>query len=531
MAKAKNKKKKRFIIIGIIVAVIVAVIIVGNLMGGGETAVFVSTQEVSRGTVSTVISGSGTVQSNETRNYYAVTGVTVEEVLVEAGDAVSAGDLLITFNAEDIDYAVAESTLTLQSSNSDYLARIENNQDNQADYNQAVVDVANYEALIEAQEDYIEGLENGIEEERNERREAILYEIESLNIQNLSYQREMNKLTHQLEDDEIDYYNRLIMSNNMRLQQLQTESSLLDSFEATENKDELLEIARTDLADLQEQLAIAERERDAAEAAILNTNSVDAITATNDLAALQAQQRLADLEAARGGVVADFDGIVTKVMAVEGAMVAQGTLLVEVSSSEDVIVSYGASKYDLESLAIGQPVEITVTGNVYEGEIVHIDRMATTDASGATSVNVDIQIHNPDENIYLGVDGKLAITSAVSEETLLVPVEAVNTNRQGDFVYVVEDGVVHMRYVTTGISSNVEIEILSGLEEGEEVVTTITSDLAEGVAVVVMNDLMPENTQESSAEEEDAEALEENEEEAEADTESFEENEEEDTEE
>ncbi|MBE5895787.1 MAG: efflux RND transporter periplasmic adaptor subunit [Lachnospiraceae bacterium] len=498
MAKVKSKKKKRIIII-VIVVIIVGLIIVGNLFGGEQQVEMVTTQEVTRGTITAQISGSGTVQSDEVVRYYAVTTATVDSVLVQAGDMVQSGDVLVTYDAADLELAIAETNLSLQSSNSEYLATMEENYENQTTYNQAVADVANFELLIEEQEAYIEALEDGIASEREARQEEILREIEQINIENISYQREIDDIADPVEgESEISYYRNLIVSNNMRLQQLSTEQSLLQNFEASENKDELLELANEILADLQADLRLAEADRDAAEAAIMNGNTVSSINASNDLTALQAQAKLDDLLAAQTGVIAEFDGIVTAVSAMEGAPAAEGTLLIEVSSAEDISVVYGATRYDLEDLAVGQSAEINITGNIYNGEVSRIDHMATAGSSGSTMVNVEISVDNPDENIFLGIDGKVTITTAVAEDVLVVPVEAVNTSREGDFCYVVEDGVVHVRYVTTGISSSTEIEILDGLEEGDEVVTTISAGLADGVAVIVMNDLLPAEDAEDS---------------------------------
>lgn len=498
MAKVKSKKKKRITII-VIVVIIVGLIIVGNLFGGEQQVEMVTTQEVTRGTITAQISGSGTVQSDEVVRYYAVTTATVDSVLVQAGDMVQSGDVLVTYDAADLELAIAETNLSLQSSNSEYLATMEENYENQTTYNQAVADVANFELLIEEQEAYIEALEDGIASEREARQEEILREIEQINIENISYQREIDDIADPVEgESEISYYRNLIVSNNMRLQQLSTEQSLLQNFEASENKDELLELANEILADLQADLRIAEADRDAAEAAIMNGNTVSSINASNDLTALQAQAKLDDLLAAQTGVIAEFDGIVTAVSAMEGAPAAEGTLLIEVSSAEDISVVYGATRYDLEDLAVGQSAEINITGNIYNGEVSRIDHMATAGSSGSTMVNVEISVDNPDENIFLGIDGKVTITTAVAEDVLVVPVEAVNTSREGDFCYVVEDGVVHVRYVTTGISSSTEIEILDGLEEGDEVVTTISAGLADGVAVIVMNDLLPAEDAEDS---------------------------------
>lgn len=491
-AKNKSRKKKKigkWIALGIVAVVIVGIVII-NVMSGGEQGEIVTSAVVSRGDITSTISTSGLVESETTKTYYANTTLRVASIDVKVGDTVSAGDKLITFDEDDIMQSISQALLSYDADNSSYLARIQHNQEYRSDYNQAVADVANYEALIEAQEDYIEALTDGIEAELRERQEAIEYEIENLNIQNLSYQREISKLTQTLEPEEIDYYNKLIMSNNMRLQQLYTERTLLGNFEASDNKEELLEIAQEDLLDLQADLKRAEAERDTAENAIMNSHEIAALDAGNELSDMQTQRTLEHLEEALNGITADFDGIVTSISVSEGARVTDGVLLITVQSSEDMVVRFGASKYDLEDLAVGQSAVVTVTGNEYEGVMTHIDHMATTNTSGAAVVMAEVTILNPDENIYLGIDGKVRITTATETDALIVPVEAVNTDRTGDFCYVIEDGVARVRYVTTGISSTTEIQILEGLNEGEEVITTISNGLADGVPVIVMNSSM-----------------------------------------
>jgi putative ABC transport system permease protein len=70
---------------------------------------------------------------------------------------------------------------------------------------------------------------------------------------------------------------------------------------------------------------------------------------------------------AKKGIVADFDGIVTECTGVSGASVTEGAQLITLESSQNVKVSFDASKSDVAKLAIGQKVDITISGNKYEG--------------------------------------------------------------------------------------------------------------------------------------------------------------------
>ena len=68
----------------------------------------------------------------------------------------------------------------------------------------------------------------------------------------------------------------------------------------------------------------------------------------------------------------------------------------------------------------------------------------------------------------------------------MVPVSVVNVDMDGEFVYVVENGVLAKRRVVTGISSDTMIQIVEGLVEGEGVVTSVSAGMTEGMAVMAM---------------------------------------------
>ena len=173
----------------------------------------------------------------------------------------------------------------------------------------------------------------------------------------------------------------------------------------------------------------------------------------------------------------------TEMNAVEGKTPAVGEQLFKLESTENVKVSISISKYDLEKLKVGQKATVTIGGMVYDGEVSKIDKMATKNASGAAVVNADIKITNPDENIFLGVEAKISVSTSKSEGALLVPYSAVNSDMDGNFVYAVENGIIVKKPVQTGISSDLNIEILEGLGEGDQILTEVNGSIAEGMEV------------------------------------------------
>jgi HlyD family secretion protein len=94
---------------------------------------------------------------------------------------------------------------------------------------------------------------------------------------------------------------------------------------------------------------------------------------------------------------------------------------------------------------LGQEAAITINEKEYIGTVNRINRMATLNAAGAAMVSADIHIENPDENIFLGIEAKVRIETASKKNVLLVPAAAVNTDINGDFVYILVNGIVEKK--------------------------------------------------------------------------------------
>ena len=90
---------------------------------------------------------------------------------------------------------------------------------------------------------------------------------------------------------------------------------------------------------------------------------------------------------------------------------------------------------------------------------------------------------------------KVKIHAASAKNVVTLPVEVVNIGKEGSFCYVIEDGLVTKRNITTGISSEDYVEITDGIKEGEEVIADL-GDYTEGMEVQAV----PEQTGEDADE-------------------------------
>ena len=240
-----------------------------------------------------------------------------------------------------------------------------------------------------------------------------------------------------------------------------------------------LEKASNTLAELQSRLssqqAVAESDPSA-----VTAEEKEKMEITNNLSELDQMSAQELVEAAKKGIKADFNGVITKVSVVEGATTALGTELFTLQNTDKINVNVNVSKYDYDKLKEGQSADITLAGKTYEGEVTSISHVATQNEKGASLISADVRIKNPDDDIFLGVDAKVTIHAEEADDVVVLPSEVVNIGKDGSFCYVIENGVITRRDIITGISSDDYVEVTEGIKEGDEVIRDLGS-LEEGM--------------------------------------------------
>lgn len=482
----KRKKKVIKIVAGVLVVVIIAGIFIGS-RNQGTTAIPVYTQQAFTGEISSELDTSGTVKAENTITYFAPTGTKIAGVQVQAGDVVKKGDMMVCFDEEALAYAQKQSELEQRISATDYSATVQTNQEQQAKLAQAQSDIASLEIQKENYEKYIDDLTNGITDVTALRKADLYADIYSVEKEINNYDLAMQTPT---EDTDMDALLRKKTEKTNELNKLQNELSMLSDYKTSYGWEDLLTQAKKDLADVETKLQEAKADKSSAEASIVNDGKIASSQLSQEKTKLTVQDAQNKYQEALNGIVADYDGVVTDLSATQGATVQEGTQLLVLESYDEICVEFQASKYDLENLTIGQKAVIDISGKEYEGTVTKINKMATPNSSGVPMVAARVHIDNPDSNVYLGIEARLKITTAQRQDALLVPVEAVNIDNDGNFCYIIENGALVKKYITTGISSSDYIEVTDGLSEKEEVVTSavMDMDMEEGMEVTPMSE-------------------------------------------
>lgn len=458
--KPKKKLKKRWIFGGI--AALLVVLIVVNSVRNGNAAPGVYTAPAALQDLEQTISTSGTVKSDETETYYAPVAVKIGEVNVSAGDMVKAGDVLIAYDETALADAKKQAELKLQSNDGGYESSIAKDNKYIAELGEANVNLDVLKQQIEDCENYVKELNKKV----SDKQAALAREGALLQVSLIDW-------SDKPDSEEYENLQKLIQLNSYEQQNNQEIRAWKEEISEYEDK----------IAAYKEYKSEMESQKKSSESGYLDQGGKSKLEADKELEDMNNTNTLTAIDTVENGIVADFDGVVTSVDTEKNATPAEGTKLLTLESVEKVKVCISVSKYDLEKIVIGQKADIDIAGKKYEGELTKIDGMATNNASGAAVVGAEITITNPDAAIYLGVEAKIELHTASVADAVAVPLEAVNADKDGDFVYAVENGMVVKKRITTGISSDEYTEIKEGLSEGDSVITVTDMDLMEGMAV------------------------------------------------
>jgi len=219
---------------------------------------------------------------------------------------------------------------------------------------------------------------------------------------------------------------------------------------------------------------------------------------------------------------APIDGVVTNLpvrvgeTVVPGVQNLVGSNIMTIADMSLITAEVKVDETDIVSVALGQKADISIDAipnKTFKGHVTEIGNTAILRSTGlaasqsavssqeAKDFKVVIAMDDPPEEIRPGLSCTAKITTATRQKTLAIPIQALTIRQKGDLevkpktgagalaatkpdpvaekarkeevqgVFVVAGGKAEFRKVETGITGATDIEILSGLKEGDEIVT------------------------------------------------------------
>ena len=197
-----------------------------------------------------------------------------------------------------------------------------------------------------------------------------------------------------------------------------------------------------------------------------------------------AQMRSYQKDLTDSNVTSPINGVVLERNVTEGSMLGAETPFV-IINIDTVKIEINVSEEMINSIHVGDPVQIKISSysdKVFEGSISTIAPGSNSD--GTFPVTIDIQ--NPGGEIKSGMFAQVNFVKSQSADTIVVDRAAVLVDTSGEYVYINDNGTAKKIYIETGIDSGDKIQVLSGIEEGMEVVINGNSYLNDGDSLRVV---------------------------------------------
>ena len=176
-------------------------------------------------------------------------------------------------------------------------------------------------------------------------------------------------------------------------------------------------------------------------------------------------------------IYAPLGGTIGKLSIQKLAQVGSGTAIASLITTQKICV-IPLNEVDVSKVQVGQKVVLTfdaLPDLTVAGQVATIDPVGTT-SSGVVTYNVQINFDTQDSRVKSGMSISAEIITNVKQDVLTVPNSAVKTQGTTKYVQVLVNGAPQIKPVTVGLSSDTSTEIVSGINEGDKVVTqTITT--------------------------------------------------------
>ena len=199
-------------------------------------------------------------------------------------------------------------------------------------------------------------------------------------------------------------------------------------------------------------------------------------------------------------VTAPTDGMVAYVNYRQGDQITANEnsdqwalMLMDVYNTDEMFIYTTVSDLDVMYVAQDAPVTVTVDalpGETFQGKVMRLDSY-TDYGTGKTIYNVQIQVEGR-EGLRPGMNTNCFVDSGESLDTLLVPIEAVFEEDGKQKVEILTgENQVEIVEIETGLMNDMYVEVLSGLEEGQLVVTGSTKDLMPSQSIPGNDSILP----------------------------------------
>ncbi|HEX7974114.1 MAG TPA: efflux RND transporter periplasmic adaptor subunit [Anaerolineales bacterium] len=501
-------KKRLLIISGILVVVLAAGFMTYRALASKQATSTTSTQTatVTRGSLTSTLSSSGTARSGQSATISWQTSGKVGEVTLKQGDTVTADQELAALDTTTLSTAMInakqtlitakknlEDLLTSKTGQAEALQAVEDaqkaldslKQSGATDASQAQLALATAQSALKTAQTKRDALNYPHSTDplviEKAQTEYLLAKNDYKDALKAYNEVDQKKLTS---PDRVQALNRLVTAEAKMKTTFATYNwYLLDPTQAEiAQADAALAVAQAILDKAQSDYDALKTGTSSAAQALAEAKLADAQRAydrvkngpnADDVSAAQAAVDAAQASLDQAHLLAPFAGTLTEVSVKTGDIVSNGTNAFRIDDLGSIYVDLQISEVDIQNLKLGQKASLTfdaISGKTYSGEVTSIGMVGTV-SQGVVNYPATVRITDADQNVRPGMTAAVTININQHDNVLIVPNQAVKNSGGQRSVTVLFEGQEISVPVTVGLTNDTKSEVSSPqLKEGDEVV-------------------------------------------------------------
>lgn len=183
-------------------------------------------------------------------------------------------------------------------------------------------------------------------------------------------------------------------------------------------------------------------------------------------------------------LVADRAGVITKLKAEPGQIVSAGENVVAIADEQSLEVDFSLSEAEIGKLSVGQNVMVKLNQKDKESYQAVVREIAPMADAATRTFLVKAGIKDFPKDMRLGMTAQVNAMFSDGQKCYIPRSAIVDKNGMG--VWIEENGLIHFRAIQLGENKEDMVEVVSGLDLGEKIVTAGVQKLHEGDCVEVM---------------------------------------------
>ena len=208
--------------------------------------------------------------------------------------------------------------------------------------------------------------------------------------------------------------------------------------------------------------------------------------AQGELTSAEGKYKGAEAQLSYSEIHSPIDGVVTDRPLFAGETATAGTALLTVMETSTLLAKAHIAQILAQQMKVGDEAEVLVPG-LSDSATAKVSLISPALDPGSTTVEVWLKIDNKGSKLKVGTPVKLSITGKSVDKAWKVPLSAILTAQDGSksVMVVGDDGSAHRKAVTLGISDGEDVQVASGLNPNDQVITTGSYGIDEGTKVKV----------------------------------------------